>query len=204
MSPRLENRGIFSFAGSLSAMIAARVCRIYMQLAGGVDLKLSLTLDPHVSYVFVSNHQSQLDPFAVFGALSLRDNIYAAPVRFMTAKTIYYSFLRPVLKSMGCYPTKGSREQIIAESVGYLCDGYNVFIFPEGKRTLQSTSQPRPGVGDLIRQASLKMDVTMVLVHIEWQRKRFGRRHATISIAPATNDLYQKEATEIMKALYKV
>lgn len=204
VSPRLAKQTFSGLINSSSPIIAARICRAYMYLSGGVDLKSSITIDPNASYLFVSNHQSQLDPFAVFGSLPLRENIKVAPVKFMTAKTVYYSSIRPLLKSMGCYPTRGSREQIIAESVEYLCDGYNVFMFPEGKRTLQSTSQPRPGVSDLIKQASSKLDIKMILVHIDWERKRFGRRHVTISMAYAEAELYQKEATEIMTALYKV
>lgn len=183
---------------------AARICRLYLQINGGYTLRSSIPIDPSRRYLFVANHQSQLDPFSVFAALPFRSNINAAPVRFLTAKTVYYTPLLPLLKSFGCYPTRGHREQIIAESVGYLRDGYNVFIFPEGKRTTEKDSEPRRGVSDLIRSATEQMDVTMVLVHIDWQLLGRGRKHVTISLKEAPKDLYKKDAVTIMKQLYRV
>lgn len=189
---------------SFAQIAAARLCRLYLRY-GSFDIKNDIVFDPHRRYLFVANHQSQLDPFAVFGVLELTDNLTVAPVRFLTAKTVYFTPMLPLLKLFGCYPTRGARAQIIEESVDYLRRGYNVFIFPEGKRTLQATSEPRRGVSDLISSASAEFeDIAMILVHIEWKRGRFGRRHVSISLTEAPAQLHNKDAVTIMNTLYKV
>lgn len=121
----------------------------------------------------------------------------------MTAKGIYYSPLLPLLKAFGCYPTK-NYEVTVRESVDLLKRGYNLFIFPEGRRTLRVDSKPRQGVSTIIQAAGSDLKLQLILVHIEWRIKRFGRRHATISITQAPEELLEKDADAIMAAVYDV
>lgn len=189
---------------SICQITAARICRMWLVLFGDISVRSSVEFNSKTHYLFVANHQSQADPFAAFCALPLIENLKIAPVRFLTAKTVYYTPLLPLLKSMGCYPTRGARERIINESVDYLAHGYNVFIFPEGKRTTRALSEPRRGVSDLITQATQRLEVTMVLVHIEWSPSSFLRRRVDITIAPAPKELYSSDATTIMNHLYEL
>lgn len=162
-------------------------------------------LDADSRYLFASNHQSILDPFAVFWNLPIGQILNISPIRFLTAKTVYRTPMLPLLRAMGCYPTRGSRQEIIDESLGYMRDGYNVCFFPEGKRTTQANSQPRPGVSDMIKRSSSEFDdIKMILIHIEWSHTGFWRRHAEVSIAEAPKELHKKDATDIMAAIYEL
>lgn len=162
-----------------------------------------IRLNANSRYLFASNHQSILDPFAIFWGLPLKQILAVSPTRFLTAKTVYRTPLMPLLRAMGCYPTRGSRQEIIEESAGYMRDGYSVCFFPEGKRTTQADSEPRPGVSDMIKRASSEFDdIKMILIHIEWTHTGRLRRHAEVSIAEAPKELYKKDATDIMAAIY--
>lgn len=205
--PRTHRFARYHTAGwfiSFCQIAAARSCRAYLRLFGELHVENSVNFNNKDLYLFVANHQSQADPFTIFASLKLEDNLRIAPVRFLTAKTVYFTPLLPLLKSMGCYPTRGSREKIIDASIGYLKRGYNLCIFPEGKRTLEIDSDPRPGVSDLVRKTSSEVKIKMILVHIEWKWLPRARRCATVKLAEAPLELYTKDAESIMKAVYAV
>lgn len=188
---------------SFVQITVTRLSRILLYLRGGFTVTTSCAIDPDQQYVYVANHQSRLDPFAVFAVLPLRENLHVAPARFLVAKSIYYSYLFLFLKACGCYPTKNF-ERTVAESVDLLRQGFSLFMFPEGRRTLRPESNPRPGASSIIQTASPELPFQVILIHIQWQKKSFGRRHVTISHKLAPDSLLEGDAQTLMDAVYAV
>lgn len=159
------------------------------------------TIDPTKTYLFVANHQSRLDPFAIFIPFTFKQKLAIAypTIRIMTAGSIYYSFLRPFLWACGCFPTRkrsDSNYDPIQQSVNYLHEGNTVLIFPEGKRVLQSESQPRMGVEHILEKADT--DLMIILVHLEWSgagkyetlRLRYGYGDNTDTVGEVMEKIY--------------
>lgn len=188
---------------SISSIAATRLATFILKLLGGLRLQAPYYFDPHKTYLVLSNHQSRLDPFTIYGSLGLRQNIICAPTKFLTAKGVYYSFLWLWLKSMGCYPTK-NRSLTVPETVNYLKKGYSVCLFPEGRRTIESESTPRDGtrlILDEIRRQHL--NIVVVLAHIEWEPYRLFRK-ATVRLAAAPIDIYEQSVSDMMRAIYSL
>lgn len=182
---------------------AAVFFRWYLRMTGGYNLRVSTDLRAGVPYVFIANHQSRIDPFIVFSALPQYDVKQSTPLRFMTARSIYYSPLLPILKVLGCYPTRQAGVDVIKRSVSYLESGYNVFIFPEGRRVLRTESDPRSGVERIL--ATSPADVRPVLVHIEWSLLKWGRRHVEVGFREVDpQELHGLTAKDIMLKVYEV
>lgn len=84
------------------------------------------------SYILASNHRSNLDP--VFVALKV-----AVPSSYMAKEELFQGnkFFVWLIKFMGAYPVKrGSGDtSVITDSIGYLQEGRNVLVFPEGTRS---------------------------------------------------------------------
>lgn len=186
-----------------SQIFAGRICRFFMNRLGGFSVTSHVDFSPSTLYLIASNHQSRWDPFAIFGSLPLSENFRATPIKFMTAKGLYYSPLRPILASMGCFPTRKKNTDIIDYSVRLMQHGYNLFIFPEGRRTLQIESEPKRGVGALTTK-TMELSPKLILVHIEWRRLGRIRRHATITIAEAPDALDASNPKSIMDAVYSL
>ncbi len=182
--------------------ISARLCRVLMNSWGGFEVKNEVKFDSRKQYFFVANHQSRIDPFTVFGALSLKENFSIAPVRFMTARGLYRSILRPFLWLHGCYPTDRNREKVVTQSVDYVSRGYNLFMFPEGQRTLQAESNPKPGVRLILDD--IADDVVIVLAHLEWKVLGVLRRHVTIHLSELPQSKRNLEPKALMDEVYKV
>lgn len=156
---------LISFFQTLFTFLIAK----YVHAHGKVTLTLPFQFKSNETYLFISNHQSQLDAFAVFACFTYRQMRTVAPTRFMTAGGIYYSYLYPFLVLCGCYPTKKkSRPDYdpVAQSIDYLHRGQNVYIFPEGRRTVQSESKPRSGVKRIYD--GVRAPITPILIHLEW------------------------------------
>lgn len=202
MNRQRARRSLFGLIVSITQTVSARICRLILKLWGGYAVENAVNFNGSKQYFFVANHQSRIDPFAVFGVLSLHDNFHIAPVRFMTARAIYKSILQPLLWLHGCYPTDRDREKVIRQSVSFVNEGYNLFMFPEGQRTLQSESDAKPGVR-LILDA-IAPEVAVVLTHIEWQRVGRWRRHVRIRLAEATTEERDGSPKQLMDAVYRV
>lgn len=192
------------FIMSVSAFVSCKLSSFFLKLVGGLDFKSSITFDPDTTYLFLSNHQSRLDPFTTYGALPSRELWGLLPTRPLTAKPIYYSPLYLWLKSMGCYPTK-NRAHTVPQTVDFLERGFPVFLFPEGRRTLQSESNPKDGtrlILDEIRRR--KLHVKIILVHIEWHRPYHLFRKATIRVEEAHPAIYHQDMPDIMRMIYEI
>lgn len=174
----------------------------YVRSRGDVTVTMPFTIHPDRRYLFVANHQSQLDAFAVFAGLSYQQMRDVGPTRFMTAGYIYYSWLFPLVFMCGCYPTRKKSDpgyDPVDQSIYYLGHGQNVFIFPEGKINLQSESQPRMGVKRIFD--GTQTPFTLVLIHLEWSHVGNKRRNLRVVFAEAS-EVTSPES--LMEQLYRL
>ncbi len=108
--------------------------------------------------LFVSNHQSILDPPAILRALprSLRRKLSPAmgtnrPKIDLLASSIFFNSY-PL-------PVTGVGLRAAIQHTGWLADhGYCPLIFPEGKRTADGSLLPfRPGIGVIVKETGLRV-----------------------------------------------
>jgi 1-acyl-sn-glycerol-3-phosphate acyltransferase len=177
-----------------------------MRVTGGFTVKSNTTpvFSRQKRYVIVANHQSMLDPFAIFALLPLRQRLRLLPLKFMTIPKVYHRwFLKPFCYILGCYPAH-IRERYhhtygVEGSIKLLNHGYNICIFPEGTRTLQRDSDPKMGI---VRILEAHPGATLILAHIEWTFTKRGGRHLTMVVAPAPQNLDKTNPKTIMNAIY--
>lgn len=173
----------------------------YLTWRWSIDVSIPFSFEHNTRYLFVANHQSRLDPFAVFAALSYRQLKQITPTRFMTAGAIYYSALRPFLSLCGCYPTRKKNDSAydtVEQSIHFLEHQQNVFIFPEGRRTLQAESQPRSGVKRIFDGTSIP--ITVILIHLEWT---IEKKHRSLKVVFSQTDLINS-AGSLMEQIYRL
>ncbi|MGB3023838.1 MAG: lysophospholipid acyltransferase family protein [Candidatus Saccharimonadales bacterium] len=188
---------------SISQIAATVLFRLLRPVYGNVTLHdQSPRFDPKQRYIFISNHRSKLDGPAIFSVFSLQSLWHIAPMKFMTASSIYHSAFRPLLASFGCYPHKIDGIDIIDYSCNLMDRGCNLMIFPEGKRVTRSQSEPKSGVIRLISQTK-QYHPHIILVRIDWQRKGW-RRFGVITVTPAPPNLDTSDARHIMDAIYQL
>ncbi len=198
---------IIKFVIGFWQILINRIVIVTLRCFGGsFSVTRATKINPHSRYLFISNHQSILDPFIIFGALPFTHNLAAAPTRFMTARTVYYTIWRPLIFLVGCYPTYIKGTTAVQRTIEYLSSGYNVFIFPEGRRTNQHNSAPKDGVAQIIQRAQEQSLVyEIVLIRIKWKNASYWKRHATLSFSTISSaDCRDASATEIMARIYKL
>ncbi len=187
----------------ISQIAATRLFRWFRFMYGGARLAGNLPqFNSDKRYIFISNHRSKLDAPVIFSTIPLRTLWQIAPMKFMTAASIYHGPQRPVLASCGCYPHKIPGIDIIDYSTEQMARGCNLMIFPEGKRVTQSQSDPKSGVIRLLSQAKIYHPI-IILVRVEWRRER-RRRYATVTFAQAPSSLNTQSARAIMDAIYQL
>lgn len=186
---------------SLFQIHATVLMKFVLKIAYHSDVTHPPFINPRKRYVFIANHQSRLDPPAIFAQFSYTQLWSIAPIRFMTAGAIYYSFIYPIVRAVGCYPTRKRKDysyKAVDQSLYYLHHGQNIFIFPEGRRTLEVESRPRGGVVRIIEQSPVPVEI--ILVHIDW-RLSGGKRRLRIRFK-AVEDI--SSASAAMKQIYKL
>ncbi len=193
------------FIISISQEIAAIVCRIWLTLWGGykVQLRLPRQLGHNQRYVIAANHQSMMDPFAIFALMKFNHRLHLLPLKFMTIPKIYHRpWVKPFAYLLGCFPAhirdRNHHTYGIEGSIKLLHCGYNICMFPEGTRTLRADSNPKPGIARIL---SSYPDSQLILAHIEW-RKTGWRRHLTLTVAMAPQNLDKSNPKAIMDAIY--
>jgi len=186
--------------------IGALACRVFQKLRGGYSVSVSLPhqLSRATRYVVAANHQTLLDPFVIFALLPPQRRWQLLPLKFMTIPKVYHRwYAKPFAYLLGCFPahikerhhhTYGVEGAI--KLIGY---GYNLCIFPEGRRVLRSESDPKPGVVKIIDACP---DAQLLLAHLEWKRLGKYRRHVTLVVAPAAQNLDKTNPKAIMDAIY--
>lgn len=179
---------------------------LFLQLSGGftVSMQLDERLRHTKRYVIAANHQSMLDPFAIFAAIGLQHRFYLLPLKFMTIPKVYHRWwVKPFAYLAGCFPAhnkdRAHHTHGVEGTIKLLDYGYNICIFPEGTRTLRQDSNPKSGV---CRILAASPQTELLLAHIEWRHLGNGRRHVTLTIAPAPKNLDQNDPTAIMDAIY--
>ena len=179
---------------------------IYLQLTGGYTIHVHIPhqLNHSQRYIIAANHQSKLDPFAIFTVLGFRRRLYLLPIKFMTIPWVYHHpLLKPLLYALGCFPAHNKQRPYhtygVEGSIKLLRYGYNICIFPEGIRTLRENSHPKPGVSRILAEYP---EAKLLLAHIDWRVKSFWRRHVTITIIMAPDSLNKNDPQAIMDAIY--
>ncbi|MEO5499784.1 MAG: lysophospholipid acyltransferase family protein [Candidatus Saccharimonadales bacterium] len=186
-----------------SQYLGAHIFRIYLRLSGGYTVNNMVTFSKDKTYFFIANHQSRIDPFVTFASLPQKTVSSVLPIRFMTARGIYYSVLYLLLKILGCFPTRKKGVDVISRSNEYLNSGYCMYIFPEGRRVLQTESNPRAGVERIL--ASIDPQIQPVLVHIEWTKGSRFNRHLSVSLKEVNLvEISELSAGDIMQLVYKI
>ncbi len=188
--------------------IAAILCLLYLRyLEGGYKTTVHLPkLDPHKHYIVAANHQSMIDPFAIFALLPFSYRRRLLPLKFMTIPKMYHRwYIKPFAYVLGCYPAhvrdRNHHTYGIDGTIKLLRYGYNICIFPEGSRTLQKDSDPKHGIVKILEQHP---NAELLLAHLAWTFTKKGKRHVTMAIAPAPANLDKTNPKAIMDAIYGV
>lgn len=187
--------------------IAAIACRLFLTIVYGgysVDTSRLPKLSHTSRYVMAGNHQSMLDPFAIFALLPFPQRLRFLPLKFMTVPKMYHRwYLKPFMYLLGCYPAhirdRNHHTYGVSGTLKLLRYGYNICIFPEGTRTLQKDSDPKFGVVKILQEYP---DAKLLLAHLEWTFTKHGRKHLTLVIAPAPKNLDKTDPKAVMRAIY--
>ena len=189
------------FIISLCQILTAVITKLWLKFFVDVNVTDPPRLRPHTRYIIAANHQSRLDPLVICAQFSFSQLWTIMPIRYMTAGAIYYSLLHPILKITGCYPTRKKKDYLykaVDQSIYYLSQGQSICMFPEGRRTLESESQPRGGIVRIVKTSPVPVEV--IAVHIDWSTTR-GKRAVRIRFAPAHNT---HSANALMKQIYRL
>lgn len=180
-----------------------RIAMIPFMAVSGRGIKLELEpadIDPNMSYLVASNHQSQWDSFVQLSALNNALAGKLLPFRAMTYnKVLQGGVLTQYLLGMGCFPSN-PHETLpfgidLAEKL--LEDGQTVFICPEGRRTLPKATAPRPGVVVLAKVPN----VMILPAHIQWYRPNKFQKTFKFTLGKPFNGSGMT-AEEIMDKVY--
>lgn len=165
----------------------------------------TLSLNINKRYVYVANHSSYLDPIVMWSALNLQQRINGAPTKVMTAPFVYFSFLRPFIWLLGAYPAKKKDHQNVHAgvegSLHFLRHGYNICIFPEGKRSLQNENRAFNGVSRILAEVD---EYEMILIRIMWGSGPWWKRTIELRTQKAPDSLNHHDPYAIMDHIYKL
>lgn len=167
------------------------------------DNKLKTPISPNQKIVMVANHQKRLDPPAIFAKMRFKELYSYSPVKFLTWHRYYNSFLKPILYITGCFSTHHNAISGIDGSVYLIQHNYRVFIFPEGKRTIQAESNPRMGIVHILTRVP---ETRLILVRINWEPRTSWRKRPRITVcfADPPENLDKTDPQKIMAAVYSL
>ncbi len=157
-------------------------------------------LSPDVSYMVVSNHQSQWDSFVELSAFNNAVAARLLPFRAMTYnKVLRGGLITQYLLGMGCFPSlpHETLPHGLDLSTKLLEARQTVFICPEGRRTLPGQTAPKPGVMVLAKLPN----VMVVPAHIQWKKPNAIQKTFKLAFGKPF-DGSGMTATEIMDRVY--
>lgn len=190
-----------------SEIVMTTTVKTWLQLIGKLRITRPLEADVNISkrYVYVANHASYLDPIVMWSVLNFRQRLNGAPTKVMTSPHVYFSIMRPFIWLLGAFPAKKREHQRLQAgvegSLHYLRSGYNICIFPEGKRSLPEERRAFTGVSRILAASD---EYEMVLIRIIWQAGPWWRRGLELRAAPAPSTLNRHDPAEIMDYIYSL
>lgn len=193
-------------AGTIHTLFQVSTAWIFykiMHLTGFLTITVNaipqLNRDQH--YLFVSNHQSYLDVYAMFMGLKPRLIYQACPLRYMTGQSVYYSPMMPFVWLGGGFPTKrrAPHYHAVEYAISRLDRGERVVIFPEGRRSIPGKIAPHSGVQRIIRGAARPFSI--ILVHLEWNRTSWWRRTLQVAYEEYSGS---DDPHDIMRRIYSL
>lgn len=161
------------------------------------------TVRPDTRYVIAANHRHFLDPFVAISLMPIRQAVRLLPLKFITANVYYYRFYRPVAWLLGCFPAQqhgASKRYGINESVRSLQSGYNLFIFPEGRRVRGEAVAAKKGISIILDQFPR---AELLLAHIIWNLEGYPKELG-LRLRPAGKRLHKADPQEIMHRVYEL
>lgn len=185
--------------------IAVCFIRLWASIARSTDYRIELDrpIDPKEVTVMASNHQTLLDPPAVFAALKFSDLLKISPVKFMTWHKYYNSKYKFPLYATGCYPSHGDGLTGVKGAVHFAKNGYRSFIFPEGKRTNPNNrGGAYYGVSEVLNQLP---EARLILVHLDWEKRKklLSRPKLLVHYIDAPENLDRSDPNKIMDVIYR-
>lgn len=103
-----------------------------------LDCLLCLQEEEDVSVVFVANHLSEIDPFAITAYLGFEHKLALFPITFLSKKELHAHWSYDwFMRLLGCVPVgykeKAERHAVIAKMQGFAQRRETIFLFPEGR-----------------------------------------------------------------------
>lgn len=190
-----------------SELLITTAVKLWLQTTGKlvIGTKLHKKLDRSKRYVYVANHASYLDVFVMWAVLDFNQRINGAPTKVMTGPGVYFTFLRPLVWLLGAYPSKKLNHPNVHAGVDgslhYIQSGYNICIFPEGKRSLRNEKRAFNGVSQILANSD---DCEMILIRIIWQPGPWWKRRLELRASSAPDSLDHHDPYAIMEHIYNL
>ena len=165
-----------------------------------------LHLSKHKGILFVSNHQSYLDPFLIISSLPLFGGLLSTtPVRFPTTPDYMEKhILSPVATLFGCYSigsNQAMRMQRLIFTRDILRKGGSLLLFPQGRLLPINTlleNKYEKGVSMLFETKA-----SIIFVKIENFHTFFSSKKKSITFSSITDGGLTKEEKEnVMRIFY--
>ena len=146
--------------------LARIVFYLYYKLYHRIEIYGVDTLPSKRPLILAANHASYLDPPAI--GMAFPDKL-----RFIAWEGLFSNFfMRVFITAMGAVPVsqenKGSAASLLRQVLGFLEEGFNVLIFPEGKRSEDGKLMPLEGGVALL---SVRTMTPVIPVWIEGSHK---------------------------------
>lgn len=170
-----------------------------------IGKSLDKKLHNNKRYVYVANHASYLDVFVMWAVLNFNQRLNGAPTKVMTGPGIYFTAMRPLIWLLGAYPAKKRDHQNvhagIEGSLHYIHSGYNICIFPEGKRSLPDEKRAFNGVSHILANSD---ECEMILIRIIWEPGPWWKRRIELRASAAPENLDHHDPQAIMEHIYNL